>query len=353
MFGSATVLGGDVPVEMTAPASRLLGGLIACLGAAAVWFALSLCLGGSAAQAAERPAGLLDDLGEVVDSATSAAAGAVDGVVAPVVDEVVAPVLAAVGGGAAAAMPPALEAVSAVPVAGPVAAEVVGGTGAVAADAVDAADRLLTGAPVTGIADPVLDGLRTLPVLGGVVGELDPVLGAGLSGVDSIVGSLGSAAIPVLEPVVSIVPGGSEGPSGPGQPGSPGGPATPATPAWGADRAIAHPHDPSASTAARAGARAEGRDLLAAGSAATSGPPGVVDPAAGSPPGSTPHPGAPPGTASVPAPSSSASGGGTGVPLALASETTATAADAATREAGAGDDRLPASPVFDTDASPD
>jgi len=335
---------------MTATALRLLGGLIVCIGAAIIWFALSLCLGGSAAHAVERPAGLLDDLGEVVDSATSAVGGVVDGGVAPVVDDVVAPVLAAVGGGAAAAVPPALEAVAAVPAVGPVALEVVGDAGAAGGAAVEAADRLLGGSSVTGIAQPVLDGLGSLPVLGGVVGELDPVLGAGVSGVDAIVGSLGSAVIPALEPVVSIVPGAPDGSGEAGQPGSPGESETPATPARGDDRATADPLGPPTPAAAQASARGGGQDGLPEGSAATSGPPGAADPGAEAPPAPIPHPGAPPGTASAP---SSASGGGAGAPLALISETSASAAGAAARAAGAEDDRLPASPVFDTDVSPD
>ena len=46
---------------------RLFGGLLACVGAAVAFTALSLFFGGSTAHASERPTGLLDPLTSTID----------------------------------------------------------------------------------------------------------------------------------------------------------------------------------------------------------------------------------------------------------------------------------------------
>lgn len=345
--------GGEGLVEIARPRMRrILIALFGTLGAAVAWTALSLFFGGAGAHAAERPMGLLDDLDKLVSTTTSVVTDTVDGVVAPLAP-------AATGGVAQTVTQvaqPVVSTVASVPVVGPTASaavsETVGATTATVDAVVAPVVQTLGDEPVGHATRPVLDTLERLPIAGGVVRGLSPALASGVHGVDSVLGSLGSAAGAAVDPITSI--GVDPGTYGPGQPPADGGPGDSSDP--GPDcvapapqsRSAETPTDGAAAIALRVASGWSGHGAWFS-SGGASGPP------VGTPLGSGDPPGGPPGPFSTHSSSSSSagSGGGAGSGAACIADTAPQSPRAWGPAAGAHDDALPSSPVFDTDVSPD
>jgi hypothetical protein len=324
-------------------------------GLAAAWVVVSLVSGPSSASAEEDPSGLLGAVGSVVgvaDGTVGAVDAAADEVVEPVATAVVAPVAETVGAVEQVAPAPIRPVVDAVPVMVDTTTDAASGTidtvDSVTTDVVTHVGDVAGGAPVGGIADPLVDVVDdvvgSLPVLGPVLGDdtlgglLGPVVGVVDDTLGSVVGDLGPLPEGGLLPSLPDLGG------MPGEPGleEPGGlvPAggdevaqegTGASPGMQVDRALSglrlgSPDDP--------------------GFAAL---PDAIAPWTGAPVGGS---GAPLGT-SAPAASSSAGGSGSGGAGSDA------AFDAHDLDALASlvlhtvDDALPSSPVHDTDTTPD
>ncbi|XPP26981.1 MAG: hypothetical protein ACNYNX_02025 [Leucobacter sp.] len=355
-------------MDTTASAPRrVLGRLLAGAGAGLALTAIGFVLGGATAQAAERPAGLLDDLSSVVESTTSTVTStvtstaadlvgdAIDGVVAPVI-QLVAPAAPAVTEPVAETftqvVDPVIEIVDSVPIVGPDTAATVSSAAntvvATSGAAADSATRLLGEAPTGQLTRPIIAALQGLPVAEALIGGLDPLLGAGIDGVDTVLALLGATVASATAPVtaIEVIPPGLPGPQPieaiiPGEPGTPGarGGSPPAVEAQalappGQARFLSGvPPEPQASAAS-----ALIPDGSALNSATTPGQSGL----AAVPPSST-----------APSSSSAGSGGGSGGAAALVSDTAPMPLRAWERAAGAPDDALPPAPVFDTDISPD
>lgn len=324
------------------PAGVIWGGLGVLL-----WSAFAIFNGG-AAHADESDDGPLDGLTSLVgQTVTSVTEPVVTQVVAPVVTQVVAPVVQTVVAPAQQAAPPVVKAVTqtaaAVPVVGPAAAPVVIAVADTAQAVTTPVTDLLTDSPVAQITDPILDAVTGLPVVGGLVDDL------GVSGVvrdvvgvvDDATGLIGGVASETLPPALEALD--------PVTPDTDVVPSTPPSPAV-TDAAS------TASTIVTSGKGAENAPAaLARTSIGASVPPPVVGLNDDATPADLPAdgaPGAPPGTPASPT-SSAGPGGASSYAHARLSDSGVPPLRAWERAAGASDDALPASPVADTDVSPD
>ncbi|WP_244632242.1 MULTISPECIES: hypothetical protein [unclassified Microbacterium] len=241
--------------------------------------------------------------------------------------------------------------VAAAPVVGPVVAPVVHTVSETTAAVVAPVTEAITKAPVAQIADPILDTVAGVPLVGDLVSDLGITSAVGdLVGViDDTTALLGDVTTetvpPVLEALVPTAPGdgdhgGATVPAAPLPDAATIAPAT--TTSAGATGAIdASPGAPGPREAAPPPATAIlGDDAAARAADDTIRVPS--GPSSGNPPG-------------VPAPASSSagSGGGTGAAHARLSDVDASPLRAGERTTGAADDVLPSSPVADTDVSPD
>lgn len=328
------------------PAGVIWGGLGVLL-----WSAFTILTGG-VAHADEGDDGPLDGLTSLVgQTVTQVAEPVVTQVVAPVVTQVVAPVVQTVVAPAQQAAPEVVksvtETVSDTPLVGPAAAPVVTAVADTAQAVATPVTDILTDSPVAQITDPILDAVTGLPVVGGLVDDL------GVTGVvrdvvgvvdeaTGLIGDIGAGTLPpVLEALEPTTPGAA--------------PSTPSTPS------VAIPA-PAVSAASGAAASAGPTSALSTAAASSSGDATAPPPAAfvnddanpaGLPADGTPAaPGAPPGTPVSPT-SSAAPSGASPYAHARLSDSGVPPLRAWERAAGASDDALPASPVADTDVSPD
>lgn len=331
------------------PAAVKWGSLVAL-----AWATLAVLTGGGSAHADEQSDGPLDGLTSIVGDTVSAVttpvvtqvvAPVVTHVAAPVVTHVAAPVVHAVAAPVQQAAPAVVSTVThtvaSVPVVGTVATPVVQAVSHTAQDAVAPVTDLLTDAPVAQITDPILDAVTGLPIVGGLVDDLgardlvDDVVGV----VDDAVGVIGGVAEetvpPILEGLDPVLPG-AGGPDEPGAP-STGIPApfvsTSASGASGAPGVSDSGGFPALSTQPVAPADT---------STVVNGERGASESGQGTPPGSPVAP-----------TSSAGSSGGLNSAHARLGDAVAPPLSAWERAAGASDDALPASPVADTDVSPD
>lgn len=360
----------------------LWAALALCLG----WFALSLVFPASSASAEERHgSGLLGVVGQTVDTATSTVShvtqhvdsvvGSAVTTVAPVVEPAVAPVPA--------------------PVREPV-AEVVSSANQAVQNTVTQLDSTVTGVVgtatdlvggvadsgiVSGVTEPVVDLVTSVPVVGGVVEKvgLDDTVRDVAAGTDEVVSGVVGSPAPVsgvlptpptgaVDVIVDTVrPGGPDAPTLPGIGDgvvvplpSPVLPTSPINSAPGAGGAVEDPvivRADAASTAASAAPTSSASTLppgissaAVAAQAAASGGSSPASPDPGTPPSptapATPQTSAGSGSVAAgsggPGTSPADSGGSFGIQsLALLSPRTVV------------NDALPGAPVYDTDVSPD
>ncbi|MCK2034953.1 hypothetical protein KZC51_02280 [Microbacterium sp. SSW1-49] len=322
------------------PAGVIWGGLGVLL-----WSAFTIFTGG-AAHADEGDDGLLDGLTSVVDqTVTSIAEPVVTQVVAPVVTQVVAPVVktavAPVQQVAPEAVKTVTETVAAVPAVGPAAAPVVKTVADTAQAVTTPVTDLLTDSPVAQITDPILDVVAGLPVIGDLgVTEIGRDV---VSVVDDAAGLIGGVAAETLPPVLEGLD--------PTTPGTEPAPNTPATPTDAPPVAAAT----GVSVTIGAGLSSAPATTTASTSGDASAPPSGAALHDDASPATLPTDGAPGGPPGAPAsPTSSAGpGGGSSYAHARLSDPGVPPLRAWERAAGASDDALPASPVADTDVSPD
>ncbi|MFF3026546.1 hypothetical protein [Microbacterium sp. NPDC057944] len=317
------------------------------------WAALTILTGGSAAHADEQDGGPLDGLTGLVSNTVST----VTAPVAPVVTQVVAPVVTAVVAPVQQAVPAVVstvtQTVAQVPVVGPVAAPVVKTVTDTAQAVVAPVTGVLTGAPVSTITKPIVDAVTGLPIVGDLVDDLgvprvvDDVAGV-VDDTTGLVGGIVEGTIPpvleALEPQTPVIPG------EPGTPGTPGGTdagssAQPGESAATVDAALA-----TATGIAPASAQDRGGLRGIPGVPSSAGAP--AGPQNGAPSPSNDPASAPPGAPVSPS-SSAGSGGGSAAAAARISDDGIPLLRAVEQDSGAPDDALPASPVADTDVSPD
>lgn len=333
---------------------RILFGFFACVGAVIAWTALSLFLGSTHAQAAERSAGLLDDLTSNVTGTVTETVGTVTSLV----DEIVAPVAQTasetVAHTVAQTVDPVLEVVASVPVVGPPAAELVEQTVSTATDTardlVTPVVDVLGDQPIAHVVDPLLDSLERLPVVGSVLEQVRPVATPAVGGVDELLGSIGGTLDGTVD---AVAPGG--GSTQPAEPAQPGDDGSAGVAPGGDSEAVATSESPDSRASERS---SNAIPAVSPAWAATSGnsPQGTSAPTLGAkgPPGSGgAPPGAPPGSSSTAPTSSANAGGGSAGSVASIADADPLPLRAWERAAGARDDAMPSSPVFDTDVSPD
>ena len=349
------------------PAVMLWGGF-----GALAWAALTVLTGGGSAHADEQKPNPLESLTTAVtQTVTAVTAPVVNKVVAPVVTQVVAPVVthvaapvathvaapvvtdvvapvvkevaAPVQQAAPAVVDTVTENVNAVPVVGAVTAPVLGDVAETAEHVIDPVTGLLSGSPVSGITDPVLDLVKGVPLVGRVVvdaGVADLVddIADLLDETTDVVGEVTDGTVPpVLEaltprPVAPTIP---DPPLGLDPVITP----VPVT-ASEVSLAAAQAHATRGSTVPGSLSGTPTPDRAAAGGSSATAPP------AGAPEGS------PAGDPAAPV-SSAGPGGGSATAHARVSDLAYTSLRAWERVAGTLDDALPGSPVADTDVSPD
>lgn len=318
------------------------------------WAAFTLFAGGSTAHADEQNDSALGELlSGVTQTVTTPVSSVVTEVVSPVVTSVVAPVQQV----APAATAVVSQVVQHVPVVGPAAASVV----QTATDTVESITTpvtdLLQNDPLNQIADPVLDVVSDVPIVGDVVedlglpGVVDDTLGLADDVIDVVGGVVGDTVPPVL---------GGLDPSTPAGPGSPVPPPTPApAPVIGAEtdggpgavqsalpvplRASAAPPEfPAVTPPVRhAHAAPSGASLTAAAPALTDG----AAPTAGDSPTHLPS--------GSPATQSSSPSGAGAFTSAGVVDGGAPALHAGALSSSDAGDGPPSSPLADTDVSPD
>ena len=335
---------GEVDVNARAtrrgiPAAVKWGGLVALS-----WAALTIVIGGGSAHADEQSDGPLDGLTSVVGETVSAVtAPVITQVVAPVVNQVAAPVVQAVVAPVQQAAPVVVatvtQTVTSVPVVGPAAAPVVQAVSQTAQGVVAPVTDLLTDAPVSQIADPILDAVTGLPIVGGLVDDLgardlvDQVVGV----VDDTVGVIGGVTEETVPPILEALDPAHPGAGSPFEPGAP-------------DGVLSAQYLVATTTSGAPGVSDSGS--VPALSAQPVAPADASTVAIGERGAPESGPGAPPGTPAAPT-SSAGSGGGSSNAHARLSDAVAPPLHAWQRAAGASDDALPASPVADTNVSPD
>ncbi|WP_350350706.1 hypothetical protein ABS642_14895 [Microbacterium sp. A8/3-1] len=318
------------------PTAVKWGGLVAL-----AWATLTVVAGGGSAHADESD-GPLDGLTSIVSETVSAVTTpVVSDVVAPVVTQVVAPAVTAVIAPVQQEAPVVVDtvatAVTQVPIVGAVAAPIVQAVAQTAEGVVAPVTDALTHSPVAQIADPILDAVTGLPILGDLVDDLGAAdLVRGLIGVvDGATGVIGEAGGETLPPILEPLDPTASVPPAPGTPGT-------------------------SSAAQLASATASALYLQATTPALASASPvvpatiprGTVSERGASDAPSGPSSGAPPGGPGTPS-SFAGSGGGSHSAHARVSDVGASPLRAWERAAGASDDALPTSPVFATDVSPD
>ncbi|MHC9044326.1 hypothetical protein ACYX8G_07090 [Microbacterium saperdae] len=324
------------------PAGVIWGGLGVLL-----WSAFAIFTGGSA-HADESDEGPLDGITSLVgQTVSSVATPVVTQVVAPVVTQVVAPVVqtvvAPVQQAAPAVVQTVTQTVAAVPVVGPAAAPVVevvaDTTQAVTAPVTD----LLTDSPVAQITDPILDVVTGLPVVGGLVDDLGvtEVVRDVVSVVDDTTGLIGGVAAETLPPVLEALE-----PTTPGTGPEPGAPSSPTV--SGTDPAAAAILTPRAGGPGSSAVPAHAPGEVSAALSVV----GLNDDATPADLPADGAPGAPPGAPASPT-SSAGPGGASSYAHARLGDSGVPPLRAWKWAAGASDDVLPASPVADTDVSPD
>ncbi len=295
--------------------------MLAGVGITALWFTLSLFLSATHAHAAERPAGLLGDLTEVISDTTKAVDKTVSTVVAPVtavvpVDQVLPAAVNDTVNVVTQTVTPVADAVTHVPVVGPsvgsVVTDTLDGVTGVVNNTVTPVLENLTSTPVGTVTDPVVELLDELPKVitpdagSGSDTPLEPILG-------------------VIEPLDSLASADSA-----------------------SERSVL------ASTTKSSVLTSVGTAGYVLYAAVSNSPSALVlsdaplssDSAPGTPPAS------PPGS---PASSSSSAGSGSGTSGAFAclAGDNSPILDARGGTVGAQSTRVPAPPLFDTDISPD
>jgi len=307
---------------------------LACLGATIAVAALGFLLGGTRAHAAEENPGALEKL---VSKTTETVADVVEEVAAPLP-----PVTRAVTTTVNQVTKPVAKTVAAAPVVGPGAAtaggKAVDATTSTAAHLADSASAALASEAASRITRQIAGALDGLPLVGGVVGELSPALASAADGVDGILDALGSATRATVQPVTDI-----------GLPSDP--PAVdppqidPCEPPGGAPAPHASPTprfsgaDGADASSAWAG-YASPNHIASLGDDQRSGSPPVYPPVS------------PPGPESTPPPASAGSGSAHGSAATIAADSPPSPG-AGARLPAAGEQTPPASPVLDTDVSPD
>lgn len=322
------------------PAVVIWGGL-----GALAWAALTVLTGGGSAQADET-GGPLDGLTSTVEEVvTAVAAPVVTQTAVPVVTQVAAPVVQAVTAPIPQSISPVVATVTQIvaqaTVVAPAAAPVVQAVSPTVKGVVEPIADLLTDSPVAHVADPVLDAVTVLPVVGGIVEDLGTrdFVDSVVDVVDDVTGVVGDAVDEIVPPVLvgpdpalpgPVVPGAD----GAGDPGVPG--------------ASAPPFATASVTSVLAAVPALVTQPVAPASTST-----VVVPERGAPAANSDAPsGAPPGAPGSPT-SSAGAGGSSSSAHARLGDVDASPLRAWERVAGASDDALPGSPVADTDSSPD
>jgi hypothetical protein len=335
-------------VDVDARATRRGVPAVVIWGALGVlaWATFTMLLGGGSAHADEEDDGPLDGLTSLVSDTVSAVTAPVKPVVTKVVAPVVTQVVAPVQKAAPAVVETVTKTVSKTPVVGPVTAPVVHAVTETAASVVTPVTEVLTDAPVSQITDPILDTVAGIPVVGGLVKDLGVI-----SAVDDVVGVvddttalLGGVTNQTVPPVLEALDPTTPVP-GPGAGGIIDAPSAPSP----ADLTTASPST-SASVPSSVSWSSGFEGALPSASAPTDEAVEAGDSPALAPTG-TPS-GSPPG-APVPASSSAGPGGGSGAAHARLSDVNPAPLRAGERTSGATDDVLPASPVADTDVSPD
>lgn len=323
------------------PAVVIWGGCCAL-----AWAAFTILTGGGSAQADEQAGGPLDGLTSVVsETASAVTTPVVTQVVAPVVTQVAAPVVQAVVAPvqqvAPAVAPAVTQAVSAVPVAGPAVAPVVQAVAHTAQAAVAPITDALTDGSVSQITAPILDAVTGLPIVGGVIDDLgtrdlvDQVVGVVDHATEIIGGTTEETVTPILGGLNPATLGASV--LGSAEPSSLAASKAHRVASWFASTHASGVSDSGSflPIAAEPGLPSIGATVvLLEHETPASAPP------------------APPGSPITPT-SSGGSGGGSGSALARVSDASAPSLCAWERASGASDDALPASPVADTDVSPD
>jgi hypothetical protein len=332
---------GEVNVTTEASRRRIPAGILWGAFGVLAWAAFSIFIGGGSAQADEAP----EDPPNPVTSLVSSVVSGTTSVVAPVVTEVVAPVVQAVVAPVQTTVPAAVstvtDAVSAVPVVGPVTSPVVTAVTDTATAVTAPVTEALQEAPVSQVADPILDAVTGLPVAGqllqelGLLDALHDVVGA----VDATTGLIGDVADGTLPPVLGAVD-----PSTPGAvPDTAPDVSAPALPSSSATRAAA-PAISAPSSARSIAPWRPGAEEISVLAALQSAPASALH-SATTPADAPPRPSAPT--------SSAVSGGGSASDGARIFDADADPLHAWKRTLGASDDVLPTSTVADTDVSPD